>query len=332
MNSHATYYDMISIHKKPKGNLISLDIHVDEFSYEIMKWALFLLLVLFEISGIYSDYNACSLYYWKVDWESANRTCEADNKKLLCYSSKQEIDDIAEAYRLSDYGDAELEFWLSHRNCSRPDEHEKCLSLHIQKSGSSVWHFFQTDCRNRLPFVCCTKEACPEIVPRAAWGARSAKSTAMKVPVTHVFIHHTAGATCNSKDTCSKLVRQVQNYHMDTNKWADIGYSFLVGGDGRIYEGRGWKAVGAHTYNFNSKAIGIAFMGNFDEKEPGSAMLNAARSLIDCGVQKRFITANHEIHGHRDAKCTTCPGTALYKIIQKWPGFKGGKLPGYVEF
>ncbi|GBO36451.1 Peptidoglycan recognition protein 3, partial [Araneus ventricosus] len=112
--------------------------------------------------------------------------------------------------------------------------------------------------------------------------------------------------------------------------WADIGYSFLVGGDGRIYEGRGWKAVGAHTYGYNSKAIGISFMGNFDKVQPSAAMVDAARKLIDCGVEKKFISANRQIHGHRDAKCTACPGAALYSIIQKWPGFKGGKLPGYV--
>ncbi|GFY54473.1 peptidoglycan recognition protein 3 [Trichonephila inaurata madagascariensis] len=151
----------------------------------------------------------------------------------------------------------------------------------------------------------------------------------MALPVSHVFIHHTAGATCNNKDTCSKVARQIQNYHIDTRKWADIGYSFLVGGDGRMYEGRGWKGVGAHTYGYNSKAIGISFMGNFEKVPPSAAMLNAARNLIDCGVQKKFISASRQIHGHRDAKCTACPGAALYNIIQKWVGFKGGKLPGY---
>ncbi|GFS32467.1 peptidoglycan recognition protein 1 [Nephila pilipes] len=171
---------------------------------------------------------------------------------------------------------------------------------------------------------------CPEIVSRAQWGARNVKSSGtMALPVSHVFIHHTAGATCNNKDTCSKITRQTQNYHLDTRKWADIGYSFLVGGDGRIYEGRGWKAIGAHTYGYNSKAIGISFMGNFDKVAPSAAMLNAARNLIDCGVQKKFISASRQIHGHRDAKCTACPGAALYNIIQKWVGFKGGKLPGY---
>lgn len=39
--------------------------------------------------------------------------------------------------------------------------------------------------------------------------------------------------------------------------WADIGYNFLVGEDGNVYEGRGWTQVGAQTLNYNSKSIGI---------------------------------------------------------------------------
>ncbi|GFY74678.1 peptidoglycan-recognition protein SB1 [Trichonephila inaurata madagascariensis] len=113
-------------------------------------------------------------------------------------------------------------------------------------------------------------------------------------------------------------------------KYADIGYNFLVGGDGQIYEGRGWKAVGAHTQGYNSKSLGISFMGNFDKIEPSASMLNAMKNLIDCGMQKKFISATLQIHGHRDAKCTICPGTALYGIIKQWTGFKGGKLLGYV--
>ncbi|GFQ92964.1 hypothetical protein TNCT_197241, partial [Trichonephila clavata] len=33
-------------------------------------------------------------------------------------------------------------------------------------------------------------------------------------------------------------------------EYADISYNFLVGGDGQINEGRGWKAVGAHTNSY----------------------------------------------------------------------------------
>ena len=44
----------------------------------------------------------------------------------------------------------------------------------------------------------------------------------------------------------------IQDWHINGNGWCDIGYSFLVGGDGNIYEGRGWDEIGAHTGGFNS--------------------------------------------------------------------------------
>lgn len=60
--------------------------------------------------------------------------------------------------------------------------------------------------------------ACPEIVTRAGWGARAARSSSnLRTPVSDVFIHHTAGTKCTNKDTCAKEARQTQNYHMDTN-------------------------------------------------------------------------------------------------------------------
>lgn len=38
----------------------------------------------------------------------------------------------------------------------------------------------------------------------------------------------------------------------------------MIGSDGNIYEGVGWYKVGAHTYGYNSKSIGIGFIGSFD--------------------------------------------------------------------
>lgn len=40
-------------------------------------------------------------------------------------------------------------------------------------------------------------------------------------------------------------------------------FSFLIGGDGKVYEGRGWHKEGAHTYRYNKNSIGIAFIGTF---------------------------------------------------------------------
>ena len=38
--------------------------------------------------------------------------------------------------------------------------------------------------------------------------------------------------------------------------WRDIGYNFVIGGDGHVYEGRGWKVVGAHTSGYNKVHVG----------------------------------------------------------------------------
>ncbi|KAG8194163.1 hypothetical protein JTE90_002370 [Oedothorax gibbosus] len=108
---------------------------------------------------VLSEFNNCSFHYWRTSWQRAVLMCEHDEKQLLCYKSKQEIDDIIEAFRLAAYGNAELEIWLSSKNCSEPLQMKECLSLHINKSTGKVWHFFQEDCREHLPFVCCVKDS-----------------------------------------------------------------------------------------------------------------------------------------------------------------------------
>jgi hypothetical protein len=42
--------------------------------------------------------------------------------------------------------------------------------------------------------------------------------------------------------------------------------SFCVGGTGQVYEGRGWDVIGSHAPNYNSRSIGIVFIGNFSSK------------------------------------------------------------------
>jgi len=109
--------------------------------------------------------------------------------------------------------------------------------------------------------------ACPAIVSRAGWNARPARGfTTLATPVNTVVIHHTVTPFCTTQAACAQLVRSMQNFHMDTNGWVDIGYNFIVGESGHIFEGRGWTRVGAHAVNWNSRSIGIAVIGDFTSK------------------------------------------------------------------
>ncbi|XP_065309104.2 peptidoglycan-recognition protein SC2-like [Dermacentor albipictus] len=168
---------------------------------------------------------------------------------------------------------------------------------------------------------------CPgvTIVSRNGWGARPPRvEVAMKNPrAEHVFIHHTAGPQCKHRTSCTRLVRSYQKHHMDTNRWPDISYNFLVGGDGLIYEGRGFGREGAHTLGYNRVGIAISFVGDFNRAKPSQKMLLAAKKLISCGVKEGMIQEGYSLHGHRDANCSSCPGNVLYAIIKKWANFKG---------
>ena len=63
----------------------------------------------------------------------------------------------------------------------------------------------------------------------------------------------------------------------------DIGYNFMIGGDGNVYEGRGWEFWGNHTCCsfYNRNAYGVGFLGH-----PTEPMLNTAKELIKCGVEQ----------------------------------------------
>ncbi|XP_048242634.1 peptidoglycan-recognition protein SC2-like isoform X2 [Haliotis rufescens] len=167
-----------------------------------------------------------------------------------------------------------------------------------------------------------TSSECPRIITRAEWGARSPRSTSnLAGAVRYAFIHHGLSSPCSSQSSCSERVRSYQNYHMNTRGWSDIGYSFLIGEDGNVYEGRGWDRIGAHTKGYNSVGLGFCMIGDFRNRVPNSAAINTVKALIACGVRLGRIQSSYTLRGHRDMVHTDCPGTALYNLIRTWPHY-----------
>uniref|UniRef100_A0A2K5TR02 Peptidoglycan recognition protein 3 n=1 Tax=Macaca fascicularis TaxID=9541 RepID=A0A2K5TR02_MACFA len=166
------------------------------------------------------------------------------------------------------------------------------------------------------------RKVCPNIIKRSVWEARETHCPKMNLPAKYVIIIHTAGTSCTVSTDCQTVVRNIQSFHMDTRNFCDIGYHFLVGQDGGVYEGVGWHVQGSHTYGFNDIALGIAFIGYFVEKPPNAAALEAAQDLIQCAVVEGYLTPNYLLVGHSDVVSILSPGQALYNIISTWPHFK----------
>ena len=64
--------------------------------------------------------------------------------------------------------------------------------------------------------------------------------------------------------------------------------------------------------------VGLCFTGS----SPNEAALEAAQDLIQCAVDKGYLTPNYLLMGHSDVSNTLSPGQALYNIIKTWPHFK----------
>lgn len=117
---------------------------------------------------------------------------------------------------------------------------------------------------------------------------------------TYILIHHSATA-----DSATNSWPAIRRYHIETNKWREIGYHYGIEQVDDRYQlqfGRPTNQAGAHCSvgGFNQKSIGICLVGNFDVAEPPAAQLEMAYTLVRALMRKHSI-APHEVLGHREA-------------------------------
>ncbi|HEX6381568.1 MAG TPA: N-acetylmuramoyl-L-alanine amidase, partial [Acidimicrobiia bacterium] len=189
----------------------------------------------------------------------------------------------------------------------------------------------------------------PNIITRAEWGADESirKDDQKYAPINKLFVHHTVTSPDGQDSDPAATVRAIYAYHVQGNGWDDIGYNFLIDGEGRVYEGR-WAreyaageeptgedlndngVVGAHVLNHNAGSAGVAMLGDFTNGEPTEdareALIKfmawkANRHGIDVLAKDPFTSSDGivstfpNLAGHRDAGQTACPGSQLYPLL-----------------
>jgi len=180
----------------------------------------------------------------------------------------------------------------------------------------------------RVVYVTATPENLryPGMVNRAAWGAKSPNNTALfefglysdgftngwrvytddlREVNNTVVVHHSVVYSGDDLST----VQEIQRLHQEDRSWADVGYHYMVGQNGVVYEGRPVNVRGVHVGGYNTGTIGVCLLGNFVEIQPTQVQITAASQLIQWLATRFDLT---HLDGHKSFNDgTQCPGDNL---------------------
>lgn len=160
------------------------------------------------------------------------------------------------------------------------------------------------------------------IVNRSEWNAIDYNYTniILAKPAEYVIIGHTDSIfhECFNKYDCIDKVQEVQT--LDWVYFGEIRWNFLVGGDGNIYEGRGWDRAGDLTsWKYDNISLSIAFLGNFEYQKPTKKQVQVAEKFVDYLLEMNKTEKDYKLIGRRQIqKWTADPGENVFEIIKKW--------------
>ncbi|XP_014231249.1 peptidoglycan-recognition protein LC-like [Trichogramma pretiosum] len=170
------------------------------------------------------------------------------------------------------------------------------------------------------------EEAISWLVNRTSWLARPARRTRplARSPLPYLIVSETSDdrSGCLDGDSCRRAIRRRQLYDLDSLGLDDIGPSFLVGGDGNVYEGRGWWLAGQHTGpGYDERSLGLAFVGQSDSVQASShrRQIEAARRFIELAVARGRLAENYRVYAEKQLRVgSTSPGERLYAAVKNW--------------
>lgn len=144
-----------------------------------------------------------------------------------------------------------------------------------------------------------------------------------------LVLHHTAILNEGDDRSSEEKMRSLYEMHANGKGWGDIGYHYVIGPDGRIFEGKagGDYVIGGHVYCGNIGTVGIALMGNFDLELPRQAQMRSLQWLLHRLQMRYDIDPKDTVRfhgrdlppvvGHRDLLSTDCPGYYIAEAMDQ---------------
>ena len=162
----------------------------------------------------------------------------------------------------------------------------------------------------------------PQILSRAAWGAKAPSKPMIAHKPAFITVHHSA--VPQRKGDLARKMKNLQRFSQKRERlasgkmkvaWADVPYHFVINAAGRIAEGRDINFAGDTNTNYNPKHhIQVVLEGNFMKEKVTPAQLQSLEDLLVSLAKKWKIPAS-KIDAHKHYASTLCPGTNLFKEI-----------------
>lgn len=183
-------------------------------------------------------------------------------------------------------------------------------------AGQTLLGFAKFQIEQKFPTVA-------PIMSRLGW--RAAPRRGLNAPHSpyRVTVHHTQGKQAMNEAETAQAVKNIQHYHMvgrareGKEAFDDIGYHFLLAGDGRVVEGRRAEYLGAHAGGANDDNIGVAMMGDFNKVKPTDAQIESLTRLVTyLSIKyKKDPNAKGFLEAHMHYTNTDCPGKNLMAML-----------------
>lgn len=122
-------------------------------------------------------------------------------------------------------------------------------------------------------------------------------------PIEKVIIHCSATPEGRHHD-----VHDIRRWHK-ARGWSDCGYHYVILLDGTIQQGRPLQRAGAHTKGFNSKSIGVCYIGGVDAsmKPKDTRTLEQKEALKTLLNSLKMLYGRFTVHGHNEFSAKACP-------------------------
>ncbi|XP_054259117.1 peptidoglycan-recognition protein 2-like [Macrosteles quadrilineatus] len=126
-----------------------------------------------------------------------------------------------------------------------------------------------------------------QLITRADWGAQEVEYDCeeLQSPVEVVqIVSDTESDHCYTRGECGETVQEIQKVHIQQDNLQDINFNFVIGGDGNVYEGRGWKRKVQQHQNWQTNICNnlvIGFVGgDIIANPPSNVVFQAFHEFI----------------------------------------------------